>query len=67
MWHKTQHTENLFNDKKFTPYPVPPAHAPVSVAQQHNLSSYCTTSTLHKRLIVSDNIVLRRVDDTVSY
>ena len=32
MWHRTQCTENLFNEKKFTPlYPVPPAHAPASV------------------------------------
>jgi hypothetical protein len=31
MWHKTQRTENLFNKKKFTPYPVPPAHVPASV------------------------------------
>ncbi len=31
MWHKTQRTENLFNEKKFTSYPVPPAHVPASV------------------------------------
>ena len=29
MTQNTKHT-NLFNEKKITPYPVPPAHAPAS-------------------------------------
>ena len=33
-------------------------------AQRHTTTRY-RTSTSHKRSIVSDNIVLRRVDDTV--
>ena len=31
MWHKTQRTENLFNEKKITLYPVSPDHTPASV------------------------------------
>ena len=31
MWHKTQHTKNLFGGRKYLPDHAPPAHVPVSV------------------------------------
>ena len=32
MWHKTQHTENLFGGRTYLTDPTPPAHAPASVS-----------------------------------
>ncbi len=37
MWHKTQHTENLFCGRKYFPDPAPPAHAPASVWYLHTM------------------------------
>ena len=37
--HNTKHTI-LFNKKKFTPYSVPPAHAPASVPEPQAHTNY---------------------------
>jgi hypothetical protein len=43
MWHKTQHTENLFGGRKYLPDPAPPAHAPVSAVNILTISLSLTS------------------------